>query len=50
VIQLQAKALVARGIWGEEGYYRVVNSSDDYLNAAVKLFDKAKAIREGNWN
>ena len=48
MIQLQAKALVARGVWGEEGYYRVVNNSDDYLNAAVKLFDKAKAIREGN--
>lgn len=49
-IMLQSKALIARGIWGEEGYYRVINNDDDYLKSAMKLFDKAKAIREGNLN
>ncbi len=50
MIILQSKALIARGTWGEEGYYRVINSDDDYLKSAMKLFDKAKAIREGNLN
>jgi carboxyl-terminal processing protease len=50
VIMLHSKALIARGVWGEEGYYRVINSDDDYLQSALKLFDKAKAIREGNLN
>lgn len=50
LIKLQSKALIARGVWGDEGYYRVINSDDDYLKTALKLFNKAKAIRTNNWN
>ena len=48
-IDNQIKALIARSIWSNEGFYRVWNSRDDDIVRALKLFDKAAALEKGKF-
>lgn len=41
------KALIARGIYGEEGFYNVMNRQDKMLQKALTLFDVARKIEKG---
>jgi len=38
----QIKALIARSMWKNEGYYAISNESDELLRNAILLFPKAK--------
>ena len=40
VIQLHIKAQIARKIWGSEGFYPIINGTNEILNQALKLFDR----------
>jgi carboxyl-terminal processing protease len=40
-IKNQIKALIARSMWKNEGFYSVSNEADDMLRNAVMLFPKA---------
>ncbi len=46
VIQSNIKALVARGQWGNEGYYAVISQDDDILQQALKHMDKARKLEK----
>ncbi|WP_448518138.1 S41 family peptidase [Rhodoflexus sp.] len=41
------KAMIARGIYGEEGFYRVMNDQDKLLQKALTMFEVAKKIEKG---
>jgi hypothetical protein len=41
------KALIARGIYGEEGFYRIMNQQDKVVQKALTLFDVAGKIAKG---
>lgn len=38
------KAQIARNVWGNEGWYRVVMTSDNQFQKAITLFPEAKQI------
>jgi carboxyl-terminal processing protease len=40
LIEIQLKALIARNIWGNEGYYPVIQSQDNVIKKAVELIKK----------
>jgi carboxyl-terminal processing protease len=40
LIKLQLKALIARNIWNNEGYYAVLQAQDNVLTATIKYIDK----------
>lgn len=44
IITNQIKALVARDIFGNEAYYPIINRNDKTIEAAVKAFNKHKAV------
>lgn len=48
-IENQIKALIARSIWSNDGFYKVWNSRDDDIVRALKLFDKAAALEKGKF-
>jgi carboxyl-terminal processing protease len=48
-IENQLKALIARGIWKNEGFYPIYLEKDEVFNQAVKLFDKAAEIEKGKF-
>jgi carboxyl-terminal processing protease len=39
--QIHLKAQIAKGIWGNEGFYPIFNQTNEILQQAIKLFDKA---------
>ena len=39
---MRIKALIARQIWGDEGFYRAVNNNDSMIVKALELFNKTK--------
>ncbi|MCS7019852.1 MAG: S41 family peptidase [Cytophagales bacterium] len=41
------KALIARGLYGEEGFYNVMNPQDKTLQKALTLFELAQKIEKG---
>ncbi|MCS6967353.1 MAG: S41 family peptidase [Cytophagales bacterium] len=41
------KAMIARGFYGEEGFYRVMNQQDKMLQKALSLFEMAQKIEKG---
>jgi carboxyl-terminal processing protease len=43
VIDTELKALVARYYYGDEGYYRVINSNDKALAKSLQVFDAEKS-------
>jgi len=48
-IKNQVKALIARSVWKNEGFYPVFNEQDEMFNKAMNLFDKAAAIEQGKF-
>jgi carboxyl-terminal processing protease len=40
LFQIHVKAQVARKIWGNEGYYPVMNKTNEAFQQAIKVFDK----------
>jgi len=43
-IQNYLKAEIARRIWGNEGYYPILNENNEILQQAIKLFDKVPEL------
>jgi carboxyl-terminal processing protease len=41
-VKNQIKALIARAMWRNEGFYTVSNANDELLQNAVLLFPKSK--------
>ena len=48
-IKNQVKALIARSVWKNEGFYPVFNEQDEMFNKALNLFDKAEKIEKGQF-
>ncbi|MFN0049728.1 MAG: S41 family peptidase [Cytophagales bacterium] len=46
-IKNQVKALIARTVWKNEGFFPVFNEQDEMFNKALNLFDKAEKIEQG---
>ncbi len=44
LFQLHIKAQIARQIWNNEGFYPIFNKTNEILEQAVKLFDKAEQL------
>jgi carboxyl-terminal processing protease len=44
-VKSQIKALIARSVWKNEGFYSVVNESDEIVRNAVILFPKTKEFK-----
>lgn len=44
LIKLRAKAQIARGIWGNDGFYPIINQSNEILNYALGLFNEAEKL------
>ena len=44
LIKTQLKALIARSEWGEEGYYPIMNQSDEIYQEALTLFAEAQKL------
>ncbi|HSH65306.1 MAG TPA: hypothetical protein VLB84_05770 [Bacteroidia bacterium] len=42
LIKLQLKALIARNIWNNKGFYPVLQKEDNVLNKALELFNDEK--------
>lgn len=47
-LQLLCKANIARQVWGDEGYYTVLNSQDELIKKALQVFatDYGKILKE----
>ncbi|MHA7877853.1 MAG: S41 family peptidase [Bacteroidota bacterium] len=43
-IKLSLKALIARNIWSEQGYYPIYHQKDNDFQRALQLFDEAAAL------
>jgi carboxyl-terminal processing protease len=43
-IQNYLKAEIARRIWGNDGYYPILNENNEILQQAIKMFDKVPAL------
>jgi carboxyl-terminal processing protease len=48
VIKNFLKAEIARRIWGNDGYFPIVNESNEILQQAIKLFDKVPELNRQN--
>lgn len=44
LFQLHIKAQIARKIWDNEGFYPIFNQTNEILQQAIKLFDKAEEL------
>ncbi len=44
IIQTHLKAQIAKGVWGNDGFYPIFNQTNEVLQQAVKLFDEAPEI------
>ena len=40
VFQINVKSLIARKIWKNDGYFQVINSTNEVLQQAIQLFDR----------
>jgi len=40
IIQLHVKAQIARKVWKNDGFFPIINQTNEILNQAVKLFDR----------
>ncbi len=47
-IKNQIKALIARSMWKNEGFYLISNDQDDIIKNALLLFPKAKLMAQNN--
>jgi carboxyl-terminal processing protease len=41
LFQIHLKAQIAKGIWKNDGYYPIFNETNEILQQALRLFDKA---------
>jgi carboxyl-terminal processing protease len=41
------KAYIARGIWGNKGFFPIINQTDEIYTTALKSFEKAKNVEKG---
>ena len=48
IIVSNMKAQIGRRMWGEEGYYPVINKHDEILMQAIQFFDKAEELSRHN--
>ena len=44
LLKNQTKAIIARSVWGNKGYYPVFNQGNQVFQEALKLFDKAENL------
>jgi carboxyl-terminal processing protease len=49
LFQLHIKAQIARKIWQNEGFYPIFNETNEILQQAVKLFDRADELDRGDF-
>ena len=47
IVQLHVKALLARSVWDNEGYYPIIQQEDDVFQQALKLFGQAEKLEKG---
>lgn len=47
LIRLQAKALIARDLWGTNAYYRIMNTENESLKKAVEAFKQPALFTTG---
>lgn len=40
VFQIHVKSLIARQVWGNDGYFPIINETNEILKQAVKMFDR----------
>jgi carboxyl-terminal processing protease len=45
--QTNVKALIARKIWKNDGYFQVINQTNEVLQQAIKLFDRIPELDRG---
>lgn len=45
--QTNVKALIARKIWKNDGYFQVINQTNEVLQQALKLFDRIPDLNRG---
>lgn len=48
LFQLHVKAQIARKIWQNEGFYPIFNETNEILQQAVKLFDRAEDLKRSD--
>lgn len=48
-IKNQVKALIARSVWKNEGFFPIFNEQDEMFNKALMMFDKAENIEKGKF-
>lgn len=44
LLKIQIKALIARSVWGEEGFFPIFNQTDEIFRQALNLFDEAERL------
>ncbi len=44
IFQVHLKAQIAKGVWGNDGFYPIFNHTNEVLQQAIKLFDEAPEI------
>lgn len=44
LLKTQIKALIARSVWGEEGFFPIFNQTDEIFRQALNLFDEAERL------
>ena len=44
IFQVHLKAQIAKGVWGNDGFYPIFNQTNEVLQQAIKLFDEAPEI------
>lgn len=49
MMKQRIKALIARSVWGNKGYYRIISEDDEIYQKALQSFDKAKALEKGKF-
>lgn len=40
LFEIHLKAQIAKGVWGNDGFYPIFNETNEILQSAIKLFDK----------
>jgi len=48
LFQLHIKAQIARKVWQNEGFYPIFNETNEILQQAIKLFDRAEELNRGD--
>ena len=44
LLKIQVKALIARSVWAEEGFFPIFNQTDEIFQQALHLFDEAERL------